>query len=1075
MTVNHFEKVTFPAFQERQPQQPYSPNNLESEMSSPIRSQAGSLDSRESSPIAKDFGTQAAFATQALHINSAPKSAPKIPRSSLLDVLVGQNRAFTKTANIQESAQSTTRRPILQPVTGQREVDVSSSLKTKAIVGQSSTASKRASQVNTTVEEQDIPTESQLSFTARSFPVDDTQREKCHKQAMIQNRSPRPDRSKLLLEHEALPSPASFMYHVNPFIELIRVPRRHVRVSEAQQILLQREDSWVHSEIGGRSMYANVPHEVLQGLQSNMKRNSVQNLNNHDREDLEDREPGGGSDESEKDSDVDPVDLPQSGSHSIWTDSTPRPSVATGENMPDEVDESENDAISWALSSPAVTDNLRDFPATSPVSPDTEVNIDIPFQTYARHELVPAVPSLSRLQVASFNFPTSSPNDEEEFELDVPHAIGDEVGYEGNRRAAGAPQTFQKLPSTAVQSRPIIQVLQTPYFNHRPIKVSRSDEIHSDPYIPATFNDVSPQERSSVLEGIYTSQEMRLKGVYPVTEGSEIQDRHIQTPSPTRENAESREKSASLDQRYCITANSSQRRSAKEQSPLPPSNFISEIKEASCTYESGNGSIESHISFSPPLSTLEILDSPPLRPLTFPQLERTLDPTQHNLQRNPTKSKRFIELSQAEYVLEDTSAKAKANREMFFQDELKSDEMHVPAREAPRTESAARLADFNGIFEIPDNYGESSIKNTTTDTQNSHPAIIDTFKFLNDMSSGIPSTETINERSLVLPDRQPGSVLSAYDEFISAYPSYLGNNRRFTAGLVYLEFLRGNGEDEGQYFHQFLWDDFIRVLAGEYKQYVEAESNEPQDEKNSKPLTGFRWFNKRGEDPIFTKRVINQVSLGNAIASMDVDEVKSWRERFASDGKNHIPNIVRSAKSTQQDRPTGPSKAGIVAQDSESKEPNAMARSKRLFFETTSQNSEAKRRRTDVLEVQIGQTPSSSRPLPWAKNIEVTSQVLSTSIPKLTARCEIPAIGLPDLPRPNISSPRLNILPQVPLNPSAIPDESKSNDTSNPLPEPSNSKSDSKANPHFASKHKSVPTSTNVSTPPKGSELQPSV
>ncbi|KAG0645444.1 hypothetical protein D0Z07_8498 [Hyphodiscus hymeniophilus] len=509
-----------------------------------IQSQAGDITDGERSPIAS-ITTQTAFATQvvAREIGIDFNAAVRVPQGPDLLSLLNLPRQTAAISGSRAGLSSATTRKttanaikILQPVPETRKAQISSRLDAKAN-SQSSVPSNDSKEVA-------LPSEDLELLTVSAFMPDDSEKE--NSQETQKERSSKPTPVNRPVEDAAQRDVSDFFMARTSYETLFegmkRVPRRYVQIPRNQQALLASADSWWQPENSSRASYANLPPEVTHELISFTERNP-HGGRTHDNERPECSATGSDQGEEEEVSEDD--------AQIVET-------AEQDDSQPEEFEELDNDsesAISWAesyyddlgpsrpqaaagppsenISSDVVDLAEIDAPSTTP-DPPTGQTANPPSPSYIKRH------TSSRLRPRNFDFPSSSPGDEEELEMAVPYAI-DDVLDEEDDGIGQEQETSQELPSTASGHQPVIQVEQTPDHNvprearalrsaeqHDPKRQKRTFEnarnmdghVSSDP-IPATFNDSSQECLSCAERGqpttsdrhsgliIYTAEEQR--------------------------------------------------------------------------------------------------------------------------------------------------------------------------------------------------------------------------------------------------------------------------------------------------------------------------------------------------------------------------------------------------------------------------------------------------------------------------------------------------------------------------------------------------------------------------------------
>lgn len=289
----------------------------------------------------------------------------------------------------------------------------------------------------------------------------------------------------------------------NPFEGMKRIPRSYVRIPKDQQALLEQKDSWYKPESAGRP-YASIPATVLRDIQDHVDRNHK----NLELDGINKTPPSVKEEESDVDAETDVDD-------EAIVDNT---EYSTRRLREESVSSDVESYVTWPESEHGNMELEGKEPAPQS-SPPQGSNRGIPTISASQDETdspSSAVYNKPRpikpAHKIQYDFPTSSPGDEEDMELAVPYAIDDEVTVD-DRPIRENLEASQNLPSTAVQTKPVVQVEQTPDHYSRELNIQRNakqsdphigaqhnrdlingnDEISSDPIIPATFHEASSQ------------------------------------------------------------------------------------------------------------------------------------------------------------------------------------------------------------------------------------------------------------------------------------------------------------------------------------------------------------------------------------------------------------------------------------------------------------------------------------------------------------------------------------------------------------------------------------------------------
>ncbi|RKF53837.1 hypothetical protein GcM3_215007 [Golovinomyces cichoracearum] len=143
-----------------------------------------------------------------------------------------------------------------------------------------------------------------------------------------------------------------------------------------------------------------------------------------------------------------------------------------------------------------------------------------------------------------------------------------------------------------------------------------------------------------------------------------------------------------------------------------------------------------------------------------------------------------------------------------------------------------------------------------------------------------------------------------YQKFKLTYPMYKGNRQVFTWALIYIQWLLLHK----QVLDSELWDDFIRVLASEYPEYIRSGAT---------PITGYNYYRNRNRQVLFNENLVAPETLQIGLSSLDSEEVNHYREVFRMEPKNLAQNrttlrtfpeteIPTSSKMNYSLKPSGP-------------------------------------------------------------------------------------------------------------------------------------------------------------------------
>jgi hypothetical protein len=323
----------------------------------------------------------------------------------------------------------------------------------------------------------------------------------------------------------------------DPFAGMKRIPRKYVRIQEAQLAMLERNDSWFEPSTDGRPRYANIPSSVHDDLIRFMDRvpgvqsSFTPHLNASVDESSSEREENDSESEDEHEHKVE-IEAWHSHRSTEHREST-RPEIlyksqsieAPSKDIDDAESEREENwdddsPVPWTpspqrISSPShhtVTqdngghvanqdDSASGYNSNSP-SAQPESN-----QALLGHLDTGIEKIKQRLDWRKMiAIPSSSPGAEEELELAVPYAIGDAI-EDNTESDANLPSATPHVSSTAPQKGKLVEVERTPYQSLPQTKsnigllprIQPRDAVLSDPFIPATFDDVDSHSITSSL------------------------------------------------------------------------------------------------------------------------------------------------------------------------------------------------------------------------------------------------------------------------------------------------------------------------------------------------------------------------------------------------------------------------------------------------------------------------------------------------------------------------------------------------------------------------------------------------
>jgi hypothetical protein len=705
--------------------------------SSPLRSQAGDLPEIESL-LPATLASQHVFATQIPHElpTNRQRQMPNLSPSDLIGLLNPpsslKDAASPKIVHpgpSETAPKCAQNSSVLKPLSGEKVRDITSRLEAKANKQQSQ--SPASSQPLTSF----VDSKNQLTFLKTRnevelphFLANESEKENSEEAPKVGRKALHITKSDLIdpYEHERQRVQVSFMdtfQNGNPFEGLKRVPRKYVRIPEAQQSLLEHQDAWYKMQSNSQVSRARIPPTVHKDLITFLSHKlttqsaNIENQENdsenessedeHSRNDLKSEEPEAGEDASEYNDSTDAENDPNgrktrlpagkvssddtghvapaemstaalSTDQNIWTGIISSSSPSGLMIEADDADESEAGNMSddeRGSCSPTPDRNLRvsgalfDSHENQPSTNDYDLShldrsvkspgnatVDFADLSHIRGIEDPMVvqastsprrtnqqqrPShkspgqvllhASRYRRNTIGTPSSSPVDDDDFEMEVPYAVGDEI-EEIDKEDVEAKEFYQEVRSTAPPKSRLIQVMQTPFPRDSESKRGRLQHANgspsaiwsSDRRIPATFNDA--QGNSSIFEEMNslfkpTSQNPIAKNKQNI--------HHVQSendiPSGNASEGEDQDQAADLAERQlCLEYESSQLKE-RELDPFP-------IKTAlSSPSDGGLDIVRTEAGGSPSTTKIEIASTRELQAFLSPPLMMASS-TRNNLQ-----------------------------------------------------------------------------------------------------------------------------------------------------------------------------------------------------------------------------------------------------------------------------------------------------------------------------------------------------------------------------------------------------------------------------------------------------------
>ncbi|TGO41740.1 hypothetical protein BHYA_0017g00500 [Botrytis hyacinthi] len=498
----------------------------------------------------------------------------------------------------------------------------------------------------------------------------------------------------------------------------------------------------------------------------------------------------------------------------------------------------------------------------------------------------------NKASTASVQYPAKSISDDEELELDIPHALGDEIQGDSSPVPADVVNGIQSCKSPednhprfpqrqleTAQRKSEVQVEKTPNHRKRP-----NAELSSDFVIPGTYD--SPQnetvEDSLLIPESGRVQSLKLPKV-PLqmidTIGETPQDKTEPKSSKVQHSREHQISSKSNDHIVC----SSVPRTLYCQS-TPTPNLDGATSDG--LHSPGR---------SPSIRSLPLSQSSP---------EQGHDgerPFKRQKITDPLALQKVLGFSQEETPCKDRNEMARANRREIREVLQKRSPIVDPGLIGNNTEGTKDVA-FPEDFQTSHHGFETDLHDTviSDQTSTSHQNLplgqsSPPFDGRNMTRASIVSERTrLSSRHAHQSKQRPTSL---FEKYSNTYPRYKGNKRQFICALVYLEWL-GTPTRQPR---KSLWDDFVWF----YTLYMDHVLN------SRNRLSGIRFYNELGiSDPYFTHfdkttgPLITTESLNAALSpeSPDYSIIEDLREKYRSTTSQPLisPGSIRANSVRQQ-------------------------------------------------------------------------------------------------------------------------------------------------------------------------------
>ncbi|PQE10479.1 hypothetical protein CJF30_00010478 [Rutstroemia sp. NJR-2017a BBW] len=453
---------------------------------------------------------------------------------------------------------------------------------------------------------------------------------------------------------------------------------------------------------------------------------------------------------------------------------------------------------------------------------------------------------------------SSSQTDEEDLELDIPHALGEEIHKSSPAKGIGLQVSPQQLPTRINRSELHIQVEKTPSQKKR-----SNIEPSTDVFIPGTYSSSQPRtvaEASKPINPTVISQSTNTDlsqrstplTLVPMTMAHEMQD-------------------------VGRTDKSSSGVQVSRHRLDPPSSAPSVIDQTL---------LVSQASSSQPIPNLDgggdILPIPnhKSRPQSPPRISNVREqPADHGEQ--PRKRRKIKDLAALGFSQEETSV---MDRDQMVRANRREILRRLSSIDPDDVSTAKGCTKPTVITEHQDSPTSVSSRMSHTRGEQSSTSANDQVISFNlsaaPISGSVAADGANSDASLQAESQQ----LNLYQLYHRAYPNYGGTPKQFVKALVYLEWLGARRP------HEALWDDFVRCYAEDYSDHLRMG--------NAERLTGIQFYNKLdevNEDYFHSKpsgRIVTSGRLESALAdgSLDRTLVETLRQKTGNNGGGNRPS-----------------------------------------------------------------------------------------------------------------------------------------------------------------------------------------
>jgi hypothetical protein len=547
---------------------------------------------------------------------------------------------------------------------------------------------------------------------------------------------------------------------------------------------------------------------------------------------------------------------------------------------------------------------------------------------------------------------SSSQTDEEDLELDIPHALGEEIHNSSPAKGKGLQVSPQRLPTRINASGLLIQVEKTPSQKKR-----SNIEPSTDVFIPGTYSSSQPRpiaESSKRVEPIVISQ----------STNTDVSERATPLRFVPMTMAQEMQNASSTD-----TGNFSVQISRHRLDP--PSSAPSVIDQTLLVFQASSSQPIPNLDGGVDILPIPNQCSQPHSPPRVSNVrEEGADHGEQPRKRRKIKDLAALGFSQEDTSIIDRDQMVRASRREILRrlSSIDPDDV-LTAKECTKptviTDHQVSPTSVNG--HASHIQGEQSP--TSENGQNNSPDLSAAQNF------GSVTADGANLDASLQGESQPPNL---YQLYYRTYPNYRGTEKQFVKALVYLEWLGATRRP-----HESLWDDFVRCYAEDYSDHLRMGDSER--------LTGIQFYNQLDEvnmdyfHPKPSGRIVTSGRLESALAddSLDRTLVETLRQKYnmASRPRPSIPSEGLMITEERSNHQTGLDETAITtAHKNTTKDLELPKKSlPRRFFETHSQIAQelAKDKEKPARDLATVNTPSprsARRSLPWKGTGETSNK-----------------------------------------------------------------------------------------------------